>query len=179
MKSFKILILLLSISFTIFGQSVSNDYANQINAAFAGIDLNQVPHGLLKDYAMEFAELNAYNGTLTNSNLLQRGSYVALYNTLLMARTTTNVPELVNPETFETRWESHRSPHKTALSGLYYNYSQFKSNAPISISNNVLYETPNSISTTYETKEVFAMAAPVMVYKNLALTVKLIIFCIS
>lgn len=176
MKSFRILILLLSISFTTFGQSVSNDYANQINAAFAGINLNTVPHGLLKDYAMEFAELNDYDGNLTKENILQRGSYVAVYNTLLMARTKTNVPDLVNPEHFEAQWEKYRHPHHTAISGVFYKYSQLRNNAAIRAENNVLYDTsPNgrALPNPYDTKEVFAMAAPVMIYKNLTLTVKL------
>ena len=74
-------------------QNVSTDYANQINAAFSGINLNTVPHDLLKDYAMEFTELNHYDGNLTKANILQRGSYVAVYNTLLMARTRTGVSD--------------------------------------------------------------------------------------
>jgi hypothetical protein len=54
MKSIKFLILLFCISLNAMAQqNVSTDYANQINAVFSGINLNAVPHGLLKDYAME------------------------------------------------------------------------------------------------------------------------------
>jgi hypothetical protein len=169
------LLLLLLPFYAMAQQNVSTDYANQINAAFAGINLNAVPHGLLKDYAMEFTELNAYDGRLTDENLLQRGSYVAIYNTLLMARTKRDVPDLVNPEQFEAQWEKYRSPHRTAISGVYYKYSQLRNNANIRADNNVLYDTsPNgrALPNPYETKEVFAMAAPVMIYKNLTLTVK-------
>jgi hypothetical protein len=177
MKSIKLIFVLLLLPFyAVAQQNVSTDYANQINAAFAGINLNQVPHGLLKDYAMEFTELNAYDGRLTDENLLQRGSYVAVYNTLLMARTRRDVPDLVNPEQFEAQWEKYRSPHRTAISGVFYKYSQLRNNANIRADNNVLYDTsPNgrALPNPYDTKEVFAMAAPVMIYKNLILTVKL------
>jgi len=177
MKSIKLIFVLLLLSFSAMAQqNVSYDYANQINAAFAGVNLNQVPHGLLKDYAMEFAELNHYDGNLTKANILQRGSYVAVYNTLLMARTRTDVPDLVSPDHFEAQWEKYRYPHHTAISGVFYKYSQLRSNSNIRAENNVLYDTsPNgrALPNPYDTKTVFAMAAPVMVYKNLTLTVKL------
>lgn len=125
MKSIKLIFVLLLLPFFVIAQqNVSTDYRDQINAAFAGVNLNQVPHGLLKDYAMEFAELNDYDGQLTKTNILQRGSYVAVYNTLLMARTRTDVPDLVNPEHFEAQWEKYRFPHHTAISGVFYKYSQ-------------------------------------------------------
>jgi len=121
MKSIKLIFALLLLSFSaVAQQDVSTDYADQINAAFAGINLNQVPHGLLKDYAMEFAELNDYDGNLTKENILQRGSYVAVYNTLLMARTRTDVPDLVKPTKFEGIWSKYRYPHHTAISGVFY-----------------------------------------------------------
>jgi hypothetical protein len=172
MKFIQSFLLFLFLPFCTMAQNVSTDYANQINAAFAGITLNQVPHGLLKDYAMEFAELNDYDGNLTKANILQRGSYVAIYNTLLMARTRRDVPDLVNPEHFEAQWEKYRHPHHTAISGVFYKYSQLRNNSNIRAENNVLYDTsPNgrALPNPYDTKEVFAMAAPVMIYKNLTL----------
>lgn len=53
---------------SIQAQTVSTDYATQINATFANLDKTKIPHKLLVDYAMEFEELSAYNGTLTNEN---------------------------------------------------------------------------------------------------------------
>lgn len=93
-----------------------------------------------------------------------------------MARTRTDVPDLVNPEQFEAQWEKYRYPHHTAISGVFYKYSQLRNNGNIRAENNVLYDTsPNgrALPNPYDTKTVFAMAAPVMVYKNLTLTVKL------
>ncbi|PIY09707.1 MAG: hypothetical protein COZ18_07500 [Flexibacter sp. CG_4_10_14_3_um_filter_32_15] len=173
MKSIKLIFALLLLSFSaVAQQDVSTDYADQINAAFAGINLNQVPHGLLKDYAMEFAELNDYDGQLTKENILQRGSYVAVYNTLLMARTRTDVPDLVKPEQFEAQWEKYRFPHHTAISGVFYKYSQLNNASNFRVENGVI--SPRQAESNafappslYQTKEVFAMAAPVMIYKNL------------
>ncbi|AFM03425.1 hypothetical protein Fleli_0976 [Bernardetia litoralis DSM 6794] len=179
MKLIHSFILLLLLPFYTMAQSnVSTDYANQINTAFAGINLNAVPHGLLKDYAMEFVELNDYDGQLTKENILQRGSYVAVYNTLLMSRTRTDVPDLVKPEQFEAQWEKYRFPHHTAISGVFYKYSQLNNASNFRVENGVI--SPRQAESNafappslYQTKEVFAMAAPVMVYKNLTLTVKL------
>lgn len=75
----------------IHSQTVSTDYATQINSVFANVDKSKVPHKLLVDYAMEFAELSAYNGVLTPENIVNRGHYTNIYNTLLMARVQTNV----------------------------------------------------------------------------------------
>ena len=77
-------------------QSVSTAYATQINATFANLDKTRIPHKLLVDYAMEFAELSGYKGTLTNENIVNRGQFTSIYNTLLMSRVNTNVVGLVS-----------------------------------------------------------------------------------
>lgn len=43
---------------SIQAQTVSTDYATQINPVFANLDKTKVPHKILIDYAMEFAELS-------------------------------------------------------------------------------------------------------------------------
>lgn len=83
-------------------QTVSTDYATQINATFANLNKTKIPHKLLVDYAMEFEELSAFNGTITPQNIVSIGNYSGIYNTLLMARVQSGVPGLVNPTTFKT-----------------------------------------------------------------------------
>lgn len=128
---------------SLHAQTVSTDYATQINSVFANLDKTKVPHKLLIDYAMEFAELSAYNGTLTTDNAVHRGTYTEIYNTLLMARVQTNVTGLVNPISFKTNWDNLRQKNIIVLSGLYYKYNQFKVNASpnyVTITNNKLYD---------------------------------------
>ena len=78
---------LFSASLLLQSQTVSREYKNAINPVFAGMDLSRVPHHLLKDYAMEFIELEAYNGIVNDTNFVHKGTYTAAYNTLVMART--------------------------------------------------------------------------------------------
>lgn len=158
-------------------QTVSTVYATQINSAFAGVDKSKVPHQLLKDYAMEFTELAAYNGVLTDTNYVQKSAFKSIYNTLFMARVQP-VPSLIDPANFNTNWDNLRAKNKIVLSGLYYKYSKLKDNAYpnfITVSNNKLYDKYiNGVwQNPYETKSVFAIAAPITIYKSLTVDVEL------
>ena len=149
-------------------QTVSTAYATQINATFANLDKTRIPHKLLVDYAMEFAELSGYNGILTAENIVNRGQYTSIYNTLLMSRVNSNVTGLVSPTTFRTNWENLRKPNKIVLSGLYYKYSEFKPNAPnntITITNGKLYDKFINVvwQNPYNEKQVFAMTSPIII----------------
>jgi hypothetical protein len=68
-------------------QNISTEFADKINSVFEGVDLNRVPHHLLTDYAMEFVDLAAYNGVLRDTTYIQKGTFTAAYNTLLMSPT--------------------------------------------------------------------------------------------
>ena len=131
-------------------QTVSTAYATQINSTFANLDKTKISHKLLVDYAMEFEELSAYKGTLTNENLVNAGNYKGIYNTLLMARVQSNVTGLVNPTTFKNNWNNLRQANKIVLSGLYYKYNEFKPDAP----NNTIIIT---IGKTHTTKNKFLL----------------------
>ncbi|WP_046758675.1 T9SS type A sorting domain-containing protein [Kordia jejudonensis] len=168
----------LSVFTTSTAQTIHTEYAARINQVFAGIDKNRVPHHLLIDYAMEFAELAAYDGTITSDNIVHRGTYTAIYNTLLMARVQTNVPDLVHPTTFKTNWDHLRKRDTIALSGLYYTYSKLKADAypnSLTVSNGRYYDKffKGTWRNPYEEKQVFAMAAPILKYKKLTLTATL------
>lgn len=174
----RILILCLLATHFANAQTVSTAYATQINATFANLNKTRIPHKLLVDYAMEFAELSGYNGTLTNENIVNRGQFTSIYNTLLMSRVTTNVPGLVSPATFRTNWENLRQPNKIVLSGLYYKYNEFKPDAPnntITITNGKLYDKfVNGVwQNPYNEKQVFAMASPIIKFNKLAMQVQL------
>ena len=175
---FSTLLLCLFINNLANSQTVSTAYATQINATFANLDKSRIPHKLLVDYAMEFAELSGYNGVITNENIVNRGQYTSIYNTLLMSRVNTNVAGLVSPTTFRTNWENLRQPNKIVLSGLYYKYNEFKPDAPnntITITNGKLYDKfVNGVwQNPYNEKQVFAMASPIIKFNKLAMQVQL------
>ncbi|WP_333809648.1 hypothetical protein [Flavobacterium sp.] len=157
---------------------MNTSYATQINSTFANLDKTKIPHKLLVDYAMEFEELSAYNGTLTNGNIVNAGNYKGIYNTLLMSRVQSNVAGLVNPTTFKTNWNNLRQANKIVLSGLYYKYNEFKPDAPnntITITNGKLYDKyVNGVwQNPYNEKQVFAVSAPIVKYNSLTMQVQL------
>ena len=159
-------------------QEINTSFGTQINSVFAGVDKTRITHKLLIDYAMEFTELSAYNGVLTNENVVLKGHYTDIYNTLLMARVTTNVPSLVSPTVFETNWENNRMPNKIVLSGLYYKYNKIKDNAApnlITSTNNKLYDKfVNGVwQNPYDEKQVFAVASQIEKFNDLTVNVEL------
>lgn len=158
-------------------QNDNSTFANKINRVFAGVDKTKVPHHLLKDYAMEFIDLERYNGKLSENNFLHRGHYASIYNTLLMARTQIDVPELVPPWQFENRWDALRTPHHIVLSGLYYKYSTFKDHAfpeYLNVENKVISDKyVNGVwQNPYETQAVFAVSPPILYYQGLSFSVE-------
>ena len=158
-------------------KTVNTDYATQINDVFKHLDLNRVPHNILVNYGMEFSELSAYNGTLTRENILHRGHYTSIYNTLLMSRTQTNVAGLIDPDIFIDNWDNLRQENKIVISGLYYKYSEFKPDAPdhtITITGGRLYDRyfAGTWQNPYDEKQVFAMAAPLLKYNSLTMQVE-------
>lgn len=158
-------------------QETDNTWAAAVNRVFAGLDKSKIPYHLLKDYAMEFTDLEVYNGELSENNFLHRGHFVSIYNTLLMARTQTEVPSLVSPEEFEDRWDALRAPNHIVLSGLYYKYSKFKENVYpdyINVEGEVISDKyVNGVwQNPYETQEVFAVSSPILYYQGLSFSVE-------
>ena len=45
--------------------SINNNWTETVNQTFEGLDKERIPTGILLDYAMEFADVAAYNGVLT------------------------------------------------------------------------------------------------------------------
>jgi hypothetical protein len=88
------LVIALAFCSSVKAQTVNTEWATKINQTFVGIDKNKVPHSLLRDYAMEFTNLAAYNGVLTDTSYVSKGTLTSIYNTLLMARVKTNVAGL-------------------------------------------------------------------------------------
>ena len=174
-----LLLLLLPFSQLIVNaQSVNTEWATKVNQAFSGIDKNRIPHSLLKDYAMEFTDLTAYNGVLTDTNYVSKGTLTSIYNTLLMARVQTNVPGLVSPTLYSNNWTRLRQKNTIVLSGLYYKYSQFKTDAYpnyITLSNEKFYDkfVEGIWQNPYEEKQVFAITTPIVKYKGLSTTVQI------
>ncbi|WP_395076615.1 T9SS type A sorting domain-containing protein [Flavobacterium sp.] len=159
-------------------QTINTTYKTSINAKLAGLDKTKVPHNLLINQAMEFAELTDYNGAITTTNWATRGKFTSIYNTLLMSRVNASVTGLVSPTIFKTNWDNLRAENKIVLSGLYYKYSKFKPDAyPNFLVNNNGVVTDKYVGGVWQNpyidQQVFAVSAPILVYKSLSLQVSL------
>lgn len=171
------LLFLLAISIS-QSQTINTTYKTSINAKFAGLDKTKVPTKLLINQAMEFAELTDYAGAMSTTNFTTKGKYTNIYNTLLMSRVNTSVTSLKNPNTFKTNWDNLRAPNKIVLSGLYYKYNKFKTNAyPNFLVNNNDVITDRYVNGVWQNpyidQQVFAIASPILIYKSLSLQVTL------
>ncbi|MBG6110284.1 hypothetical protein H4V97_002520 [Flavobacterium sp. CG_23.5] len=73
----KITFLLFAFLFSIFSnaqQDINTTFATQMNTVFGSLDKTKIPHGILLDYGMEFTNVPAYNGTLTDSTYSDKSS---------------------------------------------------------------------------------------------------------
>jgi hypothetical protein len=160
-------------------QEVNTEFAAKMDLAFQALEKNRVPHGLLKDYAFEFTELSAYNGVVTDTNYVTPVCIKQIYNTLLMARIHANASQFITPQEYEQRWQANRSVGVITLSGLLYNYSQFKTDAVTSgklqVINNQFKDkyVGTAWQNPYDTKQTFAIAPSVRSYKGYNLSIKI------
>ena len=66
--------------------NVNNDWKNSINATFQNLDKTKISSGMLLDYAMEFTNVTAYNGVLTDSTYIDINVMGDIYKTLFMSK---------------------------------------------------------------------------------------------
>jgi hypothetical protein len=162
-------------------QAESNlGFRTQMNFIFAHLDKNKVPTGILLDYAMEFTDIEHFNGRapLTDSNYANGNSFWQVYNTLLSSRISSSETLLVSGDSLDNSWYKKRSEGLITLCGLHITYAKFKDNAApkyISIRNNQLYDkyVDKAWQNPYQTAQVFLVSPPVNAYSGLSFQVVL------
>lgn len=145
--------LIIAAFFTIyaFSQKETNtQWKAQINPIFAGLDKTRIPNAILNDYAMEFTNVPAYNGTLTDSTYVDANVMGNIYKTLFMGKVTTATTYFPTIQTIATNWTTHRRTYNQTqqstmvVAGLFYQYSRIKSDAlatnKITVTNNKYYD---------------------------------------
>jgi hypothetical protein len=120
-------------------------FFTQMNYIFAHVDKSEVPYGILRDFGMEFTNIENYSGTaaLADSNYADMDAFWDVYQTLLTSRVSTTATGFISSTMADSLWYIQRQPGQIVLSGLYFNYSRFKDNAAnnyITITNNQLYD---------------------------------------
>ncbi len=127
MKKLTASLLLLMLCHFVQAQNNANTgFRTRTNYVFQLLEKDRVPYSLLSDYAMEFAELKAYNGFLTDSNKVNYDAVQAMYRTVYMSKINNLIPSLTTPKQFEEDWGNARSVGKIVLGGVFYNYACFK-----------------------------------------------------
>ncbi len=180
MKIFFLIVIFLILSINAIAQKeINTEFATKMNLAFQPLEKNRVPFGLLKDQAFEFTELAAYNGVVTDTNYVTPVCIKQIYNTLLSARIHANASQFIQPDVYEQRWQANRTQGVITLSGLLFNYAQFKTDAVTSgklqLINNQFKD--KYIGATwqnpYDTKLTFAIAPSVRKYKGYTFSIKI------
>lgn len=160
--------------------TIDTSFRTQMNTVFANIDKSKVPNGILRDYTMEFTNLEYYNGTasLVDSTQVTPAVFWQVFYTLITGRIHSNALGFVAPDTLENRWFSYRQPGSITLAGQLFNYARFKDNAYpnfITISGNQLYDkyTGGVWQDPYQTEKLFLISPSVLSYSGLSFSVLL------
>ena len=171
MKKISLLLFCFFTSLATFSQQeINTTFKTQMNTTFGNLDKAKVPHGILLDYGMEFTNVPAYNGTLTDSTYSDLTSISQIYKTLLTSRIRDVSTGFVSPADYETRLKNNRHTDFVTIEGLYFKYSQIATNAvitnKITLINNVFYD--KFIGATwqnpYQEFQTFAMTPAIKKY---------------
>ena len=127
----KIYLCLLFTPFVLNAQiNIDRTWKDAINRTFQHLDKTKVQSGILLDYGMEFTNVTAYNGVLTDSTDINTNVLGDIYKTLFMSKV---VADTVNTPTFDRyayNWAKARfnatkdSSGIYILSGLLYEYQK-------------------------------------------------------
>ncbi|WP_082113368.1 T9SS type A sorting domain-containing protein [Kordia jejudonensis] len=164
---------------TIDDDEVYVPYATQISTIFEHLEKNRVPHGILTDFGLEYVDLTAYDGNLTNENHTSRATVHESFYTLISSRIREVNTGFMQPVDFEKLWHNQRTQGIITLGGLYFKYSKFKDDArtsgKVTVINNQVYDVYNrgTWQNPYEEKSMFVLAPSVNQYKGLNVQVKL------
>lgn len=129
---------------------INTIWKNQVNPIFQNLDKSKVPNAILLDYAMEFTNVPAYNGTLTDSTYVDANILGNIYKTLFMGKVTTATTHFPTMQTIATNWTSHRRTYNQTeqstmvVAGLFYQYSRIRTDAlatnKITVTKNKYYD---------------------------------------
>ena len=83
-KYYYIIFISLTLTSSLCAQQVFNtEFKTKTLQVFQNLDKNRVPHGILLDFGMEFTNLQAFNGTLSDSTYTTQATQSVLLTTAL------------------------------------------------------------------------------------------------
>lgn len=122
-------ILFCLITLSAFPQSVedNSDVRSWLDEMFKNIDKSKIPHGILRDYAFELADLDIYNGKeLNDSNYVNR---IAFENILRTIRSATVGTKPFDVNTILANQYSRSGRGKGVMGVAFYQYSEIRADA--------------------------------------------------
>jgi hypothetical protein len=150
-----------------------SSFNNQMTVAFDSLNLTRIPTGILQDFAMEFTNLAAYNGTnLADSCKTTALTVPDIYNTLASGVISTNAHAMVHPFYFDSVWQTQRQAGMITCAGVLWSYGAITPNAVanglITVANNKLTDKyVNGVwQNPYVTQTVFAVSPSVNAYNS-------------
>ena len=157
-------------------RQINDDWANKINPVFEKLDKSKVPFGILQDFAMDFTDISAFNGRITDSTQMNIDRFSQIYKTLVMGNLSQDTAHFKKMKDIANVWATKRLEENKAdrtistivLGGLYYKYSKIKPNALADKKLNSTgagyedaYDEDGKWQNPYEVKETLAITAPI------------------
>ena len=159
-------------------QNINTSLAADINAKFAPLEKNRIPHNILLDYGFDLIDVPQFDGILRTNNYIDLERYNLLYNSIVSSATQMNVNGIVSPQQELNEWKilqkqqndlaKYNNKAAVVLNGLFFNYSKFNSNALNDNKIQIINDTYNDKyingiwQNPYETKQTFAMTSPLV-----------------
>jgi hypothetical protein len=124
-------------------QSINTSFAADINAKFAPLEKNRIPHNILLDYGFDLIDVAQFDGVLRTNNYIDVERYNLVYNSIVSSTTQLNVTGVAPPQQELNDWKLWQKQQNdiakfsnkaaVVLNGLFFNYSKINTNA---LSNN-------------------------------------------
>lgn len=120
-------------------QKINTSLAADINAKFAPLEKNRIPHNILLDYGFDLIDVTQFDGVLRTNNYIDIERYNLIYNSIVSSTTQLTVSGVAPPKQELTEWKTIQKQQSdiakfnnkaiVVLNGLFYNYSKINANA--------------------------------------------------
>ncbi len=178
MKKYTFITLFSLVSHFVNAQNINTTLAADINAKFAPLEKNRIPHNILLDYGFDLIDVTQFDGVLRTNNYIDVERYNLIYNSIVSSTTQLNVTGIAPPQQELNDWKLWQKQQNNiakfnnkaavVLNGLFFNYSKINANA---LTNNKIvvindkYDdkyTNGVWQNPYDSKQAFAITSSVI-----------------
>lgn len=159
-------------------QNINTSLAADINAKFAPLEKNRIPHNILLDYGFDLIDVTQFDGVLRTNNYIDVERYNLIYNSIVSSTTQLNVSGGAPPKQELNEWKvlqkqqndiaKFNNKAAVVINGLFFNYSKINANA---LSNNKILVVNDKYDdkyingvwqNPYDSKQAFAITSSVI-----------------